>query len=142
MLHQPQAVQEETLARRVPHLTPNERTGLAAFVNRLYQCYETHLLQVVLFGSKARRDYDEESDLDVLVVVHMSDNHYWEYWHKIVDIAADVGLTYGLVISSIVKNARDYTEICAHQSLLARDLERDGITLWTTLPSTHTSQPI
>jgi len=78
MLHQPQAVREETLARRVPHLTPNERTGLATFVNRLYQCYETHLLQVVLFGSKARRDFDEESDLDVLVVVHMSDNHYWE----------------------------------------------------------------
>jgi hypothetical protein len=42
MLHQPQAVQEEMLARRVPHLTPNERTGLATFVNRLYQCYETH----------------------------------------------------------------------------------------------------
>ncbi len=139
MLHQPQAVQEETLAKRVPHLTPNERTGLATFVNRLYQCYKTHLLEVVLFGSKARRDFDEESDLDVLVVVHMSDNHYWEYWHEIVDIAADVGLTYGLVISSIVKDARDYTEICAHQSLLARNLERDGIALWTTRPSTHTS---
>jgi predicted nucleotidyltransferase len=142
MLRQPQVVQEETLARRVPYLTPNERTGLATFVNRLYQCYATHLLQVVLFGSKARRDFDEESDLDVLVVVHMPDNHYWEYWHEIVDIAADVGLTYGLVISSIVKNARDYAEICVHQSLLARDLERDGIVLWTTLPSTHTSQPI
>ena len=139
MLHQPQVVQEETLARRVPHLTPNERTGLAVFVDRLYQCYETNLLQVVLFGSKARRDFDEESDLDVLVVVHMSDNHYWKYWHEIVDIAADVGLTYGLVISSIVKNVRDYAVICAHQSLLARNLERDGIALWTTRPSTHTS---
>ena len=139
MLHQHQAVQEEGLAKRLPHLTPYEQTGLATFINRLYQRYGTNLLRVILFGSKARGDFDAQSDLDVLVVVSLPDNNYWQDWREIVDLAWDVGRTYGLVISSMVKNERDYAEMCAHQLLLARNIERDGIRLWTTLPSAHTS---
>lgn len=142
MLHQHQAVQEEGLAKRLPHLTPNEQTGLGTFVNRLYQRYGTNLLRVILFGSKARGDFDAQSDLDVLVVVSLPDNNYWQDWREIVDLAWDVGRTYGVVISSMVKNERDYADMCAHQLLLARNIERDGIRLWTTLPSARTSQPI
>jgi len=80
MLHQHQAVQEEVLAKRLQHLTSNEQTGLATFVNRLYQRYGTNLLRVILFGSKARGDFDEQSDLDVLVVVSIPDNNYWQDW--------------------------------------------------------------
>ena len=51
------------------HLTPNERAGLEAFVDCLRCRYGDDLLRVVLFGSKARGDFDDESDIDLLVVV-------------------------------------------------------------------------
>ena len=142
MHHMPQTVSGETLAQCLSHLTPNERAGLAAFINHLHQDYGANLLRVILFGSKARGDFDDQSDLDVLVVVRMSGEDYWQHWHRIVDMAWEVELAYGLVISSIIKNAPDYTKMCEHRSLLARTIERDGIVLWTMSPNACTSQPI
>ena len=138
----PQAMSGETLAQRLSHLTPNERAGLAAFMNRLHQAYGANLLRMVLFGSKARGDFDDQSDLDVLVVVRMSGEDYWQHWRRIVAMAWEVELAYSLVISSIIKNEHDYSKLCEYRSLLARNIERDGIVLWTMSPNVCTSQPI
>jgi predicted nucleotidyltransferase len=138
----PQTVSGETLTQCLSHLTPNERAGLAAFMHRLHQDYGANLLRVILFGSKARGDFDDQSDLDVLVVVRMSGEDYWQHWRRIVDLACEVELAYSLVISSIIKNEHDYTKLCEHRSLLARNIERDGIALWTIAPNACTSQPI
>jgi predicted nucleotidyltransferase len=131
MHYMPQTVSGEILAQCLSHLTSNERDGLAAFINRLHQAYGANLLRVILFGSKARGDFDDQSDLDVLVVVRMSDDDYWQHWHRIVDMAWEVELAYSLVISSTIKNEHDYTKMCEHQSLLAGNVERDGMVLWT-----------
>jgi predicted nucleotidyltransferase len=142
MHHMPQTVSGETLAQCLSHLTPNERAGLTVFIHRLHQDYGANLLRVILFGSKARGDFDDQSDLDVLVVVHMSGEDYWQHWRRIIDMAWEVELAYSLVISSIIKNEHDYTKLCEHRSLLARNIERDGIALWTISPNACTSQPI
>src|SRR2546428_9352225 len=122
MHHMPQTMSGATLAQCLSHLTPNERAGLAAFINRLHQAYGANLLRVILFGSKARGDFDDQSDLDVLVVVRMSGDDYWQHWRKIVDMAWEVELAYSLVISSSIKSEHDYTEMCGHRSLLARNI--------------------
>lgn len=116
-------------------LTPDERAGLAAFVDRLHQRYGDDLLRVRLFGSKARGDYHDESDLDLLVVVRMKDGTYRQHWREIVDISADIELEYGYVTSLIIKSEPDYVRMCQHRLLLARNIEQDGIDLWMTRPS-------
>jgi hypothetical protein len=57
-------------------------------------------------------------------------------------MAWEVELAYSLVISSVIKNEHDYTKLCEHRSLLAHNIERDGIVLWTMSPNACTSQPI
>ncbi len=118
--------------KRQPDLRPNERAGLTTFVERLRQRYGNDLLRVVLFGSKARGDFDAESDLDLLVVVRVADGCYRQYWSEIADIAWQVELAYGIVTSLIVKDQADYARMREHRLLLARNIERDGIELWTT----------
>ncbi len=132
--------QATALDERLQYLTPNEQAGLAVFVDRLRQRYGDNLLRVVLFGSKARGDFDSESDLDVLVVIQMANGDYRQYWNEIVDIAWDIELAYGIVTSLIIKDKIDYAIMCKHQLLLARNIERDGIELWTTQPSVSTSE--
>ena len=122
------------------HLTSNERDALDAIVTRLHLHYRDDLLDVVLFGSKARGDFDEESDLDLLIVVRMQNDGYWEHWRKIGDLTWAIELEYGIVTTMIIKDESGYENMRKHKLLLYREIERDGITLWRTQPSGFTLQ--
>lgn len=124
------------LDERLPsHLTPNERAALVTLVDRLHQRYGEDLLRVVLFGSKARGDFDEESDLDLLIVVRMPDDNYWRHWNEIVTTTYDLELTYSVVFSFIIKDEPEYALMRQWNLLLNRNIEQDGIELWTSQPS-------
>ncbi|HYN88859.1 MAG TPA: nucleotidyltransferase domain-containing protein [Ardenticatenaceae bacterium] len=116
---------------RLGHLTPNERASLAAVVDTLVKRYGSDLLRVVLFGSKARGDFDEESDLDILVVVRMPDDNYWRHWREILDLTYGIDLEYDTVSSLLIRDEPDYAQMRAWNLLLNRNIERDGIELWT-----------
>jgi predicted nucleotidyltransferase len=122
-------------------LAPNERAGLAAFVERLRRRYGDDLIRVRLFGSKARGDFEQESDLDVLIVLRMRGD-YWQYRNEIIDMVWDIELEYGFVTSLVVKDERDYARMMRHGLLLAENIERDGIELWTTPQKELTFAPV
>lgn len=53
----------------LPFLKPVVKDTLREFVRRLKEAEGENLLRVVLFGSMARGDFDEESDTDVFVLL-------------------------------------------------------------------------
>ena len=125
-----------TLDKRLAHLKPSERAALAELVDRLRQRYSDNLLRVVLFGSKARGDFDEESDLDVLVVVtQIPDEVYWQHRRAIIKETCDLELEYGVVFSLLIQDAPEYAQMRQWNLLINRNIERDGIVLWTSRPS-------
>ena len=127
-----QALASKTLDKRLAHLTANERAALAALVDRLRERYGDDLLRVVLFGSKARGDFDAESDLDVLIVVRIRDGDYWKHWNEIVDGTYDLELEYGIVLSFLIRDEPAYALMRQWNLLINRNIEQDGIELWTT----------
>jgi len=52
------------------------KKALAEFVRRLHEAEGNNLLRVVLFGSMARGDFDEESDTDVFVLLREGNRPY------------------------------------------------------------------
>ena len=58
----------------LPFLKPVVKDTLREFVRRLKEAEGENLLRVVLFGSMARGDFDEESDTDVFVLLHEGDD--------------------------------------------------------------------
>ena len=121
---------------KLAHLKENERRALAELVERLRRRYGDDLLRVVLFGSKARGDFDEESDLDVLVVVtRISDADYWRHRREIIAETYDLELEHGAVFSFLLLDEPEYAQMRRWNLLINRNIERDGITLWTSRPS-------
>lgn len=111
-------------------LMPHERAGLTAFVERLHQRYGDDLLRVVLFGSKARGDFNQESDLDLLVVLRIKHEDYRQCWNELVDLAWDIQLAYGIVISFVLRDEASYARMQRDRLLLIRNIEQDGVDLW------------
>ena len=124
------------LETHLAHLTPNERAALEELVNRLRRHYREDLLHVVLFGSKARGDFDQESDLDVLVVVRqILDSTYWEHRRAIIRETYDLELAHNVVFSLLVRDEPEYDQMRRWNLLIYRNIKQDGIELWTSRPS-------
>lgn len=67
----------------------------------LTKLYGDRLKAVYLFGSYARGDYDESSDLDVMIVLE-SYKSYWEELVRSVELVSDLSLEYDVTISRTI----------------------------------------
>ena len=63
---------------------------------------------VILFGSYARGDYDEESDIDILILADISPDRLSDYREHIDTLCGDLLWEYGIVISAIEKDTETY----------------------------------
>jgi len=78
------------LKEQLQHLKPNERAGIMGFIDRLKQRYGEDLRLVALFGSKARGDFDEEHDLDVLIFLRIKPLATWRFGESILRAKRDM----------------------------------------------------
>lgn len=108
----------------MPQLTKNERSALNEFRQHLAKKFGQDLLLVKLFGSKARGDFHQESDLDVLVVLKAvkPGDRRW-----IAGLALDVSTDNNVFISQLVFSALTWKTFQAKHFSLARNLEDEGV---------------
>jgi len=83
------------------------------------------VVRIVLFGSVARGEDTEESDLDVLIVLGDSPP-YAERAHCM-DVLTEIALPRGLVPAPVVLSEAEWDELRRRESLFVTEVERDGI---------------
>jgi predicted nucleotidyltransferase len=79
------------------NLKPNERAALAELKSGLARQFK--LVELRLFGSKARGDSNSESDIDVLIVLEDCD---WETRKAVSALCFETSLEYDVVIIPVV----------------------------------------
>lgn len=78
------------------------------FSQELRKILGNKLSKVIVYGSYARGDYNDCSDVDVMVLVKMSDEEIRAVKNEIYDIAFDIQLSTDIEISPIIKNEEQY----------------------------------
>ena len=111
------------MARRIPSsLLP----ALEAYAARLRAIFGDRLRELRLFGSYARGEANEDSDVDVLVLVDgLTDLEIGVVTGEV----AHVIIATGLPLSPLAMATERLSELRKAERLLARDLDTEGIAL-------------
>lgn len=84
---------------------------------------------VILYGSYAREENSEESDIDVMILVNENETVLNKYEDKITDVIVDLSLEFGVVVSLYLESTKSYKEKVNVLPFL-KNVERDGIKLY------------
>ncbi len=84
------------------------------------------IVGLILFGSRARGDYDNESDIDIAIIVHGLSR---ELKNQILNTVAEIELKYITPISAIVFSDKEFNHLKKRERRIAIDIEREGIPL-------------
>lgn len=88
----------------------------------------TSVVDMRLFGSEARGDATPESDIDVLVVVQPDDQRA-PLEERVVDIAFDVNLAFGVYISPRVVTPGVLNDPVWRETAFIKNVSRDSVPL-------------
>ena len=89
-------------------MSSKEKKEIQNFINKVKEILNTRLNKIILFGSYARGDYNENSDIDIMILTDLNEKEIEEYRDKISDIAYDIELETGIIISPVIKNIEKY----------------------------------
>jgi len=108
---------------KVSYLATPEREVLARLLARLEEECGNRIRRVILFGSRARGDADEESDLDVLIVT--ADGK-----EQVKAVTQQFGRDEDLYGTTLIFSEEEYCEWQRLKMPLYVNVRRDGVELW------------
>jgi len=107
-------------------LDKNENAALGEFQNQLIKKFGSDLVMIKLFGSKARGDFHQESDIDVLVVIRKltKNDKGW-----IISLAYKLLLKYNINISPRIYSEKTWSYYASLPLSFTYMVEKEGIRL-------------
>jgi predicted nucleotidyltransferase len=96
----PQVLVEGYGQQRFQPMTPSERKALDDYVSAVRQHYGPRLVDILVFGSRARGDARPDSDVDLVVILKDGDWRFWDEKHLLTDLGYDAMLEPGLWIQA------------------------------------------
>ena len=86
------------------------------------------LHKVILYGSYARGDYDDESDIDIMVLADMTREEAQEADKKISNLLRGIDLEYSVMVSVMVTSSAMYYAFLNAMGFY-RNVQKDGVVL-------------
>ena len=90
----------------MPNLPTQIDNAIQEFVKGVKSILGKRVKKIILYGSYARGDYNNSSDIDIMILTDLSDDEITEYRDKIWDYAYDIEWdnNFDISLSPVVRN--------------------------------------
>lgn len=106
----------------------NIKNAMDNFVNAVNEMLGNRVKKIILYGSYARGDYNKNSDIDIMILTDLSFEEIEDYRDKISDIAYDIELNTGIILSPVIKNIEKYNSRVSFVPFF-KNVEKEGVVL-------------
>ncbi len=108
-------------------MEPKIKQLLAVAEGELRSLFRDKLSEIILYGSLARGDHDDKSDIDVIALV--SENDLKQYDRQILEMNVDLSIHYDVDLSIVIINLNDYNSN-VDVIPLYKNIDKEGISLY------------
>lgn len=98
-------------------------------VNNIEMVLKQDMYRVILFGSYARKEQDEDSDIDIMIISSSDKESVRKYKSQIHKIASKLSLENDVEISMLIRDRKTYEESITVYPFY-QNIEREGIRLY------------
>lgn len=85
------------------------------------------LQAVILYGSYARGDYDDASDIDIMIIADVNREDLFRYKKPIIKVTSELGLENDVVVTATLKDKKTFEQYKSalpfYQSVLKEGVE-------------------
>lgn len=104
---------------------------LRQYVEEVEKIYGGYLKAVILYGSYARGDFSADSDIDIMILVDLTDIEIKDYRHQLSGITYDFNERYDVDIKPIAKSNAHFQKWLSVYPFYA-NVQREGVALYGT----------
>ena len=107
------------------YLSENEKKAIATLKKEILKLDKN--AKLIIYGSKVRGDFDEESDIDILILLS---NLSIDLKFKIFDLSTEIELKYNVVFGLVIKSKKEFDDPnIFKESLYYKNIAAEGIYL-------------
>lgn len=110
-------------------MTEEMKRVLQRYSIELSKLYGEHLKSVILYGSYARGDFNENSDIDIMILLDISDLEIKNYRHELSEMTYDYNMDYDIDIKPIAKNEAHFNRWASVYPFYA-NVKQEGVELY------------
>lgn len=99
------------------------------YINKVKNIYGVHLKQVLLYGSYARGDFREDSDVDIMVLVDLPDDKVETFSDELSELGFDYNVEHDIWFMPVVKNIDHFYYWCKAYPFYS-NVEKEGILIY------------
>ncbi len=99
------------------------------YVVEIKKIYRDHLRQIILYGSYARGDFGPDSDIDIMILLDISDLELKQYSQQLSYMTYDFNLDNDIDIKPIVKSEEHFKKWMVNYPFYA-NVRREGVMLY------------
>ena len=99
------------------------------YVEEIKRIYGSHVKQIILYGSYARGDFRPDSDVDIMILLDMSDMDLKAYSQRLSYMTYDFNLDNDLDIKPIAKSEEHFRKWVVNYPFYA-NINKEGVVLY------------
>ena len=114
----------------MPNLPIKIDKAIQEFIKGVKNILGERAKKIILYGSYARGDYNDSSDIDIMILTDLSDEEIVRYRNEILDYAYDIEWdnNFDITLSPLVKNI-DKFNYWLEALPFYRNVQKEGIVL-------------
>lgn len=102
---------------------------LEQYVSEIKKIYGPHVREIILYGSYARGDFSKDSDVDIMILLDISDLELKSYSRALSYMTYDFNMDNDLDIKPIAKN-KDHFEKWVDNYPFYSNIQKEGVVLY------------